>query len=170
LAHATIKTDISPEWVRALDDLDDSNISVGGLAHRLGMLRPRSTPNRVTLAKFFEFARRDRNQSRQELADSAGVDLGDVFALERVDGPSPDADVITLVAKALEVEPEPLLKLAGHSQNKDQQLNDVAVQFAARLETKPLEPQEREALSWLRSHAFKVTPAPARVGADQAGT
>jgi hypothetical protein len=37
VAHAPIKSDISPEWVRALDDIDDSMISVGGLAHRLGM-------------------------------------------------------------------------------------------------------------------------------------
>jgi len=164
MAHATIKSDISPEWVRALDDIDDSNISVGGLAHRLGMLRPRPAPRRLTLAKFFEFARRERNQSRQELAAVAGVQLEDILALEREGGPSPEEEVITLVAKALQVDPEPLLNLAGFRQTSDQHLGEMAALFAARIESKPLEPQEQQALHWLRREAFKPSSTPTKVG------
>jgi transcriptional regulator with XRE-family HTH domain len=170
LAHAIIKTEITPEWLRAIPDSDDGIYSVGGLAHRLGMLKRRAKPSRLALAKFFEFARRERNQSPQELAASAGVDVQEVLDLERIEWRNPDAQVITLVAKALEADPKPLLELAGLSHNVDDHLVKIANQFVERLSIKPLEPQEREALSWLRSEAFKSAPAPAKAGADHVGT
>jgi transcriptional regulator with XRE-family HTH domain len=112
-------------------------------------------PGRFTLAKFIELARRERNQSPQELASCAGVQLGDVVALEMPQWPTPEAHVIELVAGALGVDPLPLLELSDLHQMEDGELHEIALQFAARLEpVEPLEPQEREALSWLRRSAF----------------
>ncbi len=38
MAHPKISMKVTPEWVMAGKDIDDSRISVGGLAHRLGWL------------------------------------------------------------------------------------------------------------------------------------
>jgi transcriptional regulator with XRE-family HTH domain len=126
---------------------------------------PPPEPVRLMLAKFIELARRERNQSPQELAARAGVDLGDVRALEDPKWPSPSAQVIESVAAVLDVDALPLLELGGLIRAENKALDELAVEFAARLEGKRLlKPQELEALSWLRIHAFKSRPKRAEVG------
>jgi hypothetical protein len=167
MAHTPIETKITEDWVRAREDTEDGILSVGGLAHRAGMLGSSASPEpgRLTLAKFVELARRERNLSPQGLAVHAGVELGDVVALEKPEWPSPSAQVIESVARSLDVDPLPLLELGGFNRSGGVELGDVAVQFAARLEpVNPLEPQEREALSWLRNHVFKFRSQHAEIG------
>ena len=94
-----------------------------------------------------------------ELAAHAGVELRDIVALEKPEWPSPSAAVIESIARALDVDPLPLLELGGFSRTENKVLGELAVEFAARLEAmKPLEPQEQEALCWLRNHGFKSRP------------
>ena len=167
MAHAPIETKITEDWVRAQADTEDGILSVGGLAHRVGMLGSSVSPEpgRLTLAKFIELARREKNQSPQELAAGAGVELADIVALEKPDWPSPSAQVIESVARALGVDVLPLLELGGFNRSGSKELGDIAVQFAARLElVTPLDAHELEALSWLRNHAFKSRPKRAQIG------
>lgn len=167
MAHAPIETKITEDWVRAQADAEEGILSVGGLAHRVGMLGSSVSPEpgRLMLAKFIELARRERKQSPQELAARAGVDLSDVVALENPEWQSPSAQVIESVAAALDVDSLPLLELGGFSRTESKALVELAIEFAARLEAmKPLEPQELEALSWLRNHAFKSRSKRAEVG------
>lgn len=167
MAHAPIETKITEDWVRAQEDSEDGILSVGGLAHRVGMLGSSVSPapGRMMVAKFIELARRERNQSPQELAVRAGVDLSDVVALENPEWQRPSAQVIESVAAALDVDALPLLELSGLSRTENKVLGELAIEFAARREAmKPLEPQEIEALSWLRNHAFSSRPKRAEVG------
>ena len=167
MAHAPIEAKITEEWVRTQADAEDGILSVGGLAHRVGMLGSSVSPDpgRMMLAKFVELARRERKQSPQELAARAGIDLSEVVALENPEWQRPSAQVIESVAAALDIDALPLLELGGFSHTENKVLGELAVEFAARLESmNPLEPQELEDLSWLRNHAFKSRPKRAEVG------
>ena len=158
MAHAPIETKVTEEWVRTQEDTEDGILSVGGLAHRVGMLgsSASSEPSRLTLAKFIELARPKGINRRRNGARRRWRGTGDIVALEKPDWPSPRHQVIESVARALGVDALPLLELGGFNRSGSKELGNIAVQFAARLEpVTPLEAHELEALSWLRNHAFR---------------
>lgn len=157
MSHALIKSQITPSWIHAQPDAKDGIASVGGLACKLNLTSPEvSEAGRITLGKFIELARREKNQSSRRLANEAGVSLENIVDLENAISPGPGAEVIESVARALHLDSRPLLELAGFRAPADNELAETAFEFAAHIETvKPLEASERDALEWLRAHALK---------------
>ena len=153
-----MKMNQNREWLlRMADEEANCELSAGGLAHESGLLNRRgpSESARHCLARFLELSRRKMNESLTGLAAKAGVDLAELTSLECGKDPVRNPQLLVKIAAALEVEPEPLLELAGLSTAADQRLTDIAAQFLARLEsTKPLEPQEEQALDWFKEQAF----------------
>lgn len=134
-------------FVRRAIEAEDGCLSVGGLAHRLGMLRsqpdggtplPAEPPKggefdtrRVAFAKFVEFSRRQRGMSVEAFAAKASVDASEVLQAEDEDAPSPEPRVVFAIAAFLRADAAKLMELAGHVTPRDENLGKEAVRFAA---------------------------------------
>jgi transcriptional regulator with XRE-family HTH domain len=136
------------EFVRRMFEADDGCVSVGGLAHRVGMLRGQREESprlplveghkgsefdtrRVALAKFVEFSRRQRSLSVEAFAAKAAVDPAEVLQAEDEDAPSPEPRAIFAIAAFLRADASKLMELAGHVTPRDENLGKEAVRFAA---------------------------------------
>lgn len=136
------------DWVRRMADLEDQHesVSVGGMACDLGMLKVAGTKPAGVFGRFIEFARRRQKLSVEELADRAGVDLGDLVAIEQDLDATPPIMTVHQLAKYLNLPPKPLMELAGLMQTRGSSLGTAAVRFAAQSETNAeLSPQEQRA-------------------------
>ena len=151
-------------WVLRMADAEEGvSMEVGGLHGRLNVLRAEAAQR--SLAQFVELSRRQMGLSSAQLAEKAQVDLTDLLVIETGKGAVGNAETFVRLATFLGVDPEPLLSLAGLSPTVDRQLDEVAVQFTARLEpVAPLEPREQEALNWFKSAAFKPRPQTVKAG------
>jgi|GEM_PF-6651103 len=118
--------------------------------------------SRRSLAKFVELSRRKLGQSIERLADSAGVDLGELLAVETGEG-SVHAQTVQRLAAFLGVNSQRLLQLAGLAPANNHGLEQAALHFAARTESvKPLEPQEQAALERFCDEVFAEATANTR--------
>ena len=151
-------------WVLRMADAEEGvSLQVSGLQGRLNILRAEAAQR--SLGQFVELSRRQMGLSSAQLAEQAQVNLTDLVAIETGNAVAGNGQTIVRLAAFLGVDAEPLLSLAGLSPTVDQQLDELAVQFAARLEpVAPLEPREQEALNWFKSAAFKPRPQTAKVG------
>lgn len=138
----------SESWLRKMADLEDqhASVSVGGMAHNLGMLHNNNAPPVAVFGQLIEFARRKRRLTPESLATQSGIDLPELVALER----DPDSQVsprtVHKLAKFLKIPVGPLLEIAGLATPKDDSISNAALQFAARSETTAeLTSQEGEA-------------------------
>lgn len=165
------------EFVRRAFEADDGCVSVGGLAHRLGMLYGQGDETaglaatdghtggefdtrRVALAKFVELSRRQRGLSVEAFAAGAAVDLTDVLQAEDEDAAAPEPHVIWALAAFLQADPSKLMELAGHVIPRDDKLGKEAVRFAAWSHgSAPLSNEEQRVLS---EFARVVVQTPAR--------
>jgi transcriptional regulator with XRE-family HTH domain len=110
--------------------------------------------SRRSLAKFVELSRRKLGQSLERLADSAGVDLGELLAVETGEG-GVHAQTVQRLAAFLGVNSQRLLQLAGLVPADNHELEQAALHFAALIESvKPLEPQEEAALVKFHQEVF----------------
>lgn len=137
----------SREWLRLMAEAEDrcESISVGGLAHDLGLLaNPAAVPHvtRSALAKLIEFSRRSLGLSPEQLSTRADVALAEVVSLERGDEFTPEPRSIVRLSTVLKLPTQSLLALAGLVQRSDTQLNEAAVRFAASSE--PMDKLSRE--------------------------
>jgi transcriptional regulator with XRE-family HTH domain len=150
------------EWLlRMADEEANCEVSAGGLAQEAGLLSQAlvNESARRSLAKFLELSRRQMHESLESLSSKAGVDLAELTSLESGKGPVRNPKVLARLAAILHVDVKPLLELAGLTPTTDEQLMNVATLFSARLEsTKPLEPDEEEALGWFKEKAFHSVP------------
>lgn len=142
-------------WVLEMSALEEGHtLDVGGLYGRVKLAGTEAS--RRSLAKFVELSRRRLGQSLELLAEKAGVELGDLLSIEN-EGTIHGPQTIHRLAAFLDVNPQLLLQLAGLLPAENPQLEQAALQFAARTESvKPLEPQERDALEKFREEAFAV--------------
>jgi hypothetical protein len=100
-------------------------------------------------AKLVSLARRELNQTPDQLAASAGVEVGDVVALEH--GAMVAGEAVERVAKALCLDAPILVQLLGFTQPLNPQLMEAAIKFIAQLDAaEPLHPRERQALERFR--------------------
>jgi hypothetical protein len=81
----TMKQD-DAKWLLKMADLEDgSELSVGGLAHELGMFPSSHSPSSVTtpvFSRLVELRRRDLRFTVEELAKRADVEISDVLSIE----------------------------------------------------------------------------------------
>jgi hypothetical protein len=150
------KVQCDDAWVLKMADAEEGqSVGVGGLYGRLRAAH--MDTSRRTLAQFVELSRRQLGLTPSELAARANVDLADLLTVETGAGTIVGPESISRLAAVLKVDVEPLLELAGLSPVVDSRLEDVAVEFAARLEpVAPLEAREQDALNWFKAEIFKL--------------
>lgn len=144
--RATNRT--SEHWLRKMADLEDqhTSVSVGGMAHDLGMLHKHTAPPVAVFGQLIEFARRKRHLTVESLAAQTEIDLSELVALERDPDTQARPRTVYKLAEFLKVSVGPLMELAGLAAPKDERIGNAALQFAARSETTAeLTPQEDQA-------------------------
>jgi transcriptional regulator with XRE-family HTH domain len=129
-------------------EANDGCVSVGGLAHELGMLEMPPAPDdrrgapaskaehefnalRVALSRYVEFSRRMHKLSVEAFAAKAGIELDEVLQVEDEDALAPEPRVIFSIAAFLKADANKLMELAGHIQRRSESLGKEAVKFAA---------------------------------------
>lgn len=146
--------------LRRAFEAKDGCVSVGGLAHRLDMLRAPATASsdtgkdevfdtrRVALGKYVEFSRRFKGLSVEAFAAKANVDPAEVLQTEDIDAPAPEPRVIFALAAYLKADSTKLMELAGHLTQRDEKLGEEAIRFAAWSQgSKPLSKDEEKILA-----------------------
>lgn len=104
-----------------------------------------ASPFPTVFGLFLNMARRERSLTLEALAGQVDSDVFELFLIEE-GRRTPEPRIVSRLARALEVPPGRLMQLAGHVQSMDTEVAKAAYAFAARSNTKPLDPQEREAL------------------------
>jgi transcriptional regulator with XRE-family HTH domain len=105
----------------------------------------RESPFGSVLGMFLNLARREKGLSLDALAQLTGATFLELHQAEEGER-IPEPRIISKLARTLEVPPGKLMQLAGHVEALDKSLADAACAFAASASTKPLAPDEREAL------------------------
>lgn len=135
-------------WLRQAANLEDQYgpVSVGGMAHKLGMLNiPTANPAGV-FGRFVEFARREKQLSVEDFSNQASVELAELVTLEQDPDAQPRPRTVYKLASYLKLPIGPLMELAGLAEAKDSDIGMAALRFAARSETNArLNPQEHQA-------------------------
>jgi transcriptional regulator with XRE-family HTH domain len=151
-------------WVLRMAAAEEGvSLGVGGLRGRLGALKADAAQR--SLGHFIELSRRQLGLSSVQLAEKAQVSLSNLLAIETGNGGMGNPETVVRLAAFLAVDAQPLLCLAGLGPSDDRQLDEVAVQFTARLEpVAPLEPREQDALNWFKSEAFRARSQPVKAG------
>lgn len=128
-------TTITIEGQAALTDL--SEVTLEGAD-------PKHVQSGNVFGQFLNMSRRERGLSVQQLAKTIGMNPYDLLRLE--DGKElPELRIISSVAKVFNVPPRKLAQAAGVV-IPDKTTAQAALAFAASSSTKPLEPEQREAL------------------------
>ena len=105
---------------------------------------PKHVQSGNVFGQFLNMARRERGLSVQQLAQTIGMNPYDLLRLE--DGKDlPELRIISRVAKVFNVPPRKLAQASGVV-IPDQTTAKAALAFAASSSTKPLEPEQRDAL------------------------
>ena len=142
---------------------DDGCISVGGLAHQLGMLQPapaagtlppadahkfeHAFSKRRVLSEFIELSRRQRKLKVVEFAKKSGISVEDMLALEDPTAPSPEPRVLFKVATFLKADIKKLQVLAGHTETVDDATEETVLKIAASVAgNQPLNRDEQQML------------------------
>lgn len=99
----------------------------------------------LAFSKFLNLARRERGLTIEQLAEQIDADALEVLQIEE-GTKMPEPRIVANLAKALRVLPGRLMQLAGHV-DADKQVVSAAYAFATRSNSKPLEPEERDALN-----------------------
>jgi transcriptional regulator with XRE-family HTH domain len=105
---------------------------------------PRNIPLGNVFGRFLNMARREKGLSVQQLAQAIGINPYDVLLLEE-GREAPEPRIVSRVAQTFGVPPRKLAQVAGHVV-PDTSTASAALAFAASSSTKPLEPDQKEAL------------------------
>lgn len=161
----------SPEWLlRVANEEEGVRFSVGGwvtdLERKFGaggpddcipaapevldaaaqstISEPKPNPLGNVFGQFLNMSRRERGMTVQQLAEATGMSPYEVLLLE--DGKElPDPRIVSKVARTFSVPPRKLAQLVGHV-IPDAEVESAALAFAASSSTKPLDPEQKEAL------------------------
>lgn len=99
----------------------------------------------TVLGRFLNLARRERSLSLEQLSEEIDASAMDLFLIEE-GRKIPEPQIISKLARSLNLPPGRLMQLAGHVQTLDKEVVSAANAFAGRTNSKPLEAEEREAL------------------------
>jgi DNA-binding XRE family transcriptional regulator len=120
----------------------------GGQADLSEILLEEAEPKHVqsgnVFGQFLNMARRERGLSVQQLAQTIGMNPYDLLLLE-VGKDLPELRIVSKVANVFNVPPRKLAQAAG-LMIPDRTTAQAALAFAASSSTKPLEPEQKEAL------------------------
>jgi DNA-binding XRE family transcriptional regulator len=105
---------------------------------------PKHVQSGNVFGQFLNMARRDRGLSVQQLAQTIGMNPYDLLLLE-VGKELPELRIVSKVASVFNVPPRKLAQAAG-LMIADRTTAQAALAFAASSSTKPLEPEQKEAL------------------------
>ena len=105
---------------------------------------PKHVQSGNVFGQFLNMARRERGLSVQQLAQTIGMNPYDLLLLE-VGKELPELRVVAKVANVFNVPPRKLAQAAG-LMIADRTTAQAALAFAASSSTKPLEPEQKEAL------------------------
>jgi transcriptional regulator with XRE-family HTH domain len=134
-------------WLRRMAEVEDNaELSVGGLAHELGMLgAATAAPTPVVksaFAKLVGLRRRDMRLTVEQLAERAEVDVAEVVSIELGQLDQPEPRTVFKLAGALKLPAQKLMQVSGLAVPRDTRFNDAVVRFAARSE--PIEKLSKE--------------------------
>jgi len=144
MPKVTLNTD--KDWL-LLNAAEDNNgpVSVGGLAHTLGLRESSHNVGGVTRATFgrlVELRRRERGLTVESLASKADLELADLVAIEDCTTAVPEPRTVFKLAQALELPPRRLMQLSGLTESRDEGFAEAALRFAAR--SKPVDQLSKE--------------------------
>ena len=124
-------------WLQRMADAEDQceSVSVGGLAHELGNLRPpqpdQAPLTQVAFGKLVELSRRQRGLNREQLAREADIDVAELLGIERGKTTTVEPRTVFKLAQVLRLPAPRLMELAGLAIRNDHRLDAAAVRFAA---------------------------------------
>ena len=102
---------------------------------------------RIAFGRFVELMRRRKSLTLEQLAERAGLDVGELVSIEDDVRYTPEPRTVYQLARAFNVPQQRLLQLAGLSVGGDAHLRHEAVRFAARSDSvQRLSKEERAAL------------------------
>ena len=141
---------IQREWLLKRAEQEGNGIvSVGGLAataEQASKAQAACVTERSALARLVQLQRRKLRFNVETLAKKSDIDLEEVLMIEEGGG-SPRARTIYKVAAALKLPASKLMKLAGLVTDRDPNLGNAAVRFAAcSAPVEALSPEETKAL------------------------
>jgi DNA-binding XRE family transcriptional regulator len=110
----------------------------------LGEAEPKHVQSGNVFGQFLNMARREQGLSVQQLAQTIGMNPYDLLLLE-VGKELPELRIVSKVANVFHVPPRKLAQAAG-LMIPDRTTALAALAFAASSSTKPLEPEQKEAL------------------------
>lgn len=125
-------------WLRRMAEVEDNaDLSVGGLAHEIGVLGSHAAPTPVVKSAFARLVglrRRDLRMTVEQLAERAEVDVADVVSIELGELDQPEPRTVFKLAGALKLPAPKLMQVSGLAVPRDTRFNDAVVRFAARSE------------------------------------
>jgi len=107
--------------------------------------RGKGSPLTTVFGHLINMARRERALTLQQLADEIGIDALELLQIEE-GKEAPEPRVVSKLARTLNIPPGRLMQLAGHVPTIDKKVETAAYEFAAHANSRPLEPDELEAL------------------------
>jgi transcriptional regulator with XRE-family HTH domain len=135
-----------PAWVRRMAELEDNtDLSVGGLAHEVGMFdvpEMAAPVAKSAFAKLVELRRRELRLTVEELAARAEVDTADLVGIELGKADVPELRTVAKLAAVLKLPAHKLLELSGLVTPKSARFAEAVVRFAAKSE--PVDKLSRE--------------------------
>lgn len=138
----------SRKWLLQMSDVEDTcrSISVGGMAHDLGVLPKSFSEVQLVFGRLIELARRKKGLSVEELADKADVDLAEIVDIETNIAIVPQVRTVFQLANVLDLPSARLMEVAGLAKARPE-VRSAALRFAARSEsTAKLNAEEKRAL------------------------
>lgn len=137
------------DWMRQVAAAEDQHeaVTAGGLASDLGMLSHEGEEQPRVLGRLVEWRRLELGMTVEQLAAAAGIELGELRAIEQ-DGPAANSiRVIFKLAQSLDLSPKKLAVLAGLAETRDDHaLSEATVRFAAKSSTAKLSKEQRRVL------------------------
>lgn len=125
------------ELIAAACGIEETCVSVGGLAHTFGILDTPQPPTQTLGArvfpKFLELWRREHQLSAGDLAARATLTEAEVLEAE-IGLTAPEPRILYLLSPVLGVSFDKLMRLTGLIHERDEALSSAAVRFAARSE------------------------------------
>lgn len=125
-------------WLRRMADVEDNaELTVGGLAHELGLLGAHTAPAPVAksaFAKLIGLRRREMRLTVEDLAQRADVGVAEVVSIELGQLETPEPRTVFKLAAVLKLPAQKLMQMSGLAVPKDTRFSDAVVRFAARSE------------------------------------
>lgn len=124
------------EWFRRMAEFESTceSISVGGLAHDLGMLKSLTESQslkQTALGKLIELARRSAGLGIEDLAKRADIEPVDIIDIERGGVAPVEPRTVYRLCEVLQLPQAGVMELAGLTLRHASSLGQAVVRFAA---------------------------------------